>query len=90
VRPPTNYDALRQAEQQAQEARDTPSQPNEVQLDSAQPEPTRPTTRPRVSARYDDGGNPDAQAVAAEIARAAKEREDAAARAKEQDKGQGR
>lgn len=90
MRPP-NYDALRQAQEQALEAREAISKPEaSAQLDSAQEEPTRPTRHPATSARYDDGGNLDGQAAAAEIARAAKEREDAAARAKEQDKGQGR
>ncbi len=87
MRPPTNYDALRQAEQEAQEARDTPK-------------PTRPTNHPGTTAKFGDDGRPvlpmdtrmdrPAESNPAEIARAAKEREDAAARAKEQDKGQGR
>jgi hypothetical protein len=98
VRPPRNYDALRQAEQQAREARDAASQSDaSAQLDSAQKEPSRPTNHPAPPARYTDGGDPvllaktepvKTELDAAEIARAAKERADeAAARAKEQERG---
>ena len=81
MRPPGKYDALRQAEQQAQEARDAAPQPEAAaQLDSAQEEPTRPTRHPATSARYTDGGEPVLPADwARQIAEAAKARADAAA-----------
>jgi hypothetical protein len=92
VRPPGNYDALRQAEQQAREVREAAPQPEAAtQLDSAQKEPTRPTNLPEGQARYNDIGAPvlpqTTKFDAVEIARAAKERADAAAQAKEQEKG---
>jgi hypothetical protein len=92
VRPPRNYDALRQAEQQAREAGDAPSQPEaSAQQDSAQPEPTRPRQHRGVSAHFTDGGEPVVPQTAkfdpAEIAREARAREDAAALSKEQDRG---
>ena len=91
MRPPGNYDALRQAEQQAREAREAASEPDaSAQLDSARDEPTRPPGHAATRARYTDRGEPvlpvETRFDAAEIARAAKERADAA-KVNEQDKG---
>lgn len=104
MRRPVNYDALRQAEQQASDVARAPSQSEAAaQLDSAQPEATRPANHPGRQARYNDGGAPEdvkrGQVVPppqelgtdpAETARAARVREDEIAQAKEQNKGQGR
>jgi len=90
VRPPGKYDELRQSGQQAEEASAaTPQSEAAAQLDSAQDEPTRPTRHPRASADYTVEGAPVVPQNLAEMARAAKEREDAAVQSKEQDKGKG-
>jgi hypothetical protein len=91
VRSPGNYDALRQAEQQAQEARDaTPRSEATAQLDSAQEAPTRPTGHAATSAQYTDGGEPVVPVKAKDnwakqIAEEAKERADAIAQSKGKD-----
>ena len=94
MRPPGKYDALRQAEQQAQEGSATsPQSETAAQPDSAQEEPTRPTRHAATFAEYKDNGAPATPQTAsfdlAEIGKAAKEREDAANQAKEQDRGKG-
>lgn len=104
MRRPVNYDALRQAEQQARDGGGAPPQSEAAApLDSAQPEPTRPLSHPGREARYNDGGAPEdvrhGQVAspskesetdwAKQIAEAGKEWEAAASQALQQDKGKG-
>jgi hypothetical protein len=87
MRPPGKYDALRQAEQQAQPARDDGSQAKATAEPYSSPEePTRPTGHPASPARWTDKGEmllrPD---WAKEIAQAAAQREAAVDQSKAKD-----